>query len=185
MSASFLPLISKPTRVAGQSATLINNIFCNFIPIPESGIILSDISDHYPIFAKIPLKITSKNGNLHKKRRKVTAENLTILPNSLKDIDWSFVYSTQNVDLSFEYFMNTINSELHTHIPLRRVKYNYKRIPKLPWISTSLLRSINRKNNLFYKWKTKPTELNRQKNVSYKNTQTKILRIQKKILLFY
>ena len=176
MSASFLPLISKPTRVAGQSATLIDNIICNFIPIPESGIILSDISDHYPIFAKIPLKRTSKNYYLSKKRRKLTAENVTIL----QEIDWSFVYSTQNVDLSFEYFMNTINSELDTHIPMRRVKDNYKRIPKLPWISKSLLRSINRKNNLFYKWKTKPTEQNRQTFASYKNTLTKIMRIQNK-----
>ena len=60
MSASFLPLISKPTRVANQSATLIDNIFCNILPLPESGIILSGISDHYPIFAQIPIKLTTK-----------------------------------------------------------------------------------------------------------------------------
>ena len=167
MAASFLPLISKPTRVAGQSATLIDNIFCNLIPIPESGIILSDISYHYPIFANIPLKLISKHDNLNQKRRKLTTENLTILQNSLKETDWSSVYSTQNVDLYFDYFMNIINSELDTHIPMQRDKNNYKNIPKLPWISKSLLRSINRKNCYFHKWKTKPSEQNRH-NLSLK-----------------
>ena len=49
LSASFLPLISKPTRVVSHAATLIDNIFCNILPLPESVIILSDITDHYPI----------------------------------------------------------------------------------------------------------------------------------------
>ena len=83
MSASFLPLISKPTPVANQSATLIDN--CNILPLPESGIILSDISDHYPIFAQISIKLTTKE-NFFQKRRKITPENLTTLKNSLAEI---------------------------------------------------------------------------------------------------
>ena len=47
MSGSFLPLISKPTRVANNSATLIDNIFCNTLPVPDSSIILSDIYDTF------------------------------------------------------------------------------------------------------------------------------------------
>ena len=49
-SLSLLPIISKPTRITDNSAALIDNFFinepCNF----ESGIIISDISDHFPIF---------------------------------------------------------------------------------------------------------------------------------------
>ena len=49
-SLSLLPIIGKPTRITDNSATLIDNFFingpCNF----ESGILISDISDHYPIF---------------------------------------------------------------------------------------------------------------------------------------
>ena len=59
-------------------------------------------------------------------------------------------------DVSFDYLITTINSKLDTHIPMRKIKHYYKRTPRLPWISKSLLRSINRKNNLFYKFKTKP-----------------------------
>ena len=49
-SLSLLPIISKPTRITGNSATLIDNFFinepCNF----ESGIIIPDISGHFQIF---------------------------------------------------------------------------------------------------------------------------------------
>ena len=49
-SLPLLPIISKPTRITDNSATLIDNLLisepCNF----ESGILISDISDHFPIF---------------------------------------------------------------------------------------------------------------------------------------
>jgi hypothetical protein len=49
---AFFPLITKPTRITSESATLIDNIFTNVIDHSSSvhGIILTDISDHLPIF---------------------------------------------------------------------------------------------------------------------------------------
>ena len=47
LSGSFLPLISRPTRLTETSATLIDNIFSNIHPPPQTGIIISDISDHF------------------------------------------------------------------------------------------------------------------------------------------
>ena len=48
-----IQMITRPTRVTETSATLIDNIFTNkTIRYGESmyGILVSDISDHYPIF---------------------------------------------------------------------------------------------------------------------------------------
>ena len=63
---------------------------------------------------------------------------------------------------------------------MRDIKNNYTKNPRLTWIYNSILKSINRKNNLFYKYKKKPSERNRLKYVTYKNSLTKILRIEKK-----
>ena len=53
-SFSFLPLISKPTRVQDSSTTLIDNIFCNNLNIiVRNGVILDDTSDHFPIFITV------------------------------------------------------------------------------------------------------------------------------------
>ena len=179
MSVSLLPLISKPTRVTDRSATLIDNIFCNILPIPESGIVLSDISDHYPIFTQVPIKLSPRQNN-YQRRRKITANNLINLQNSLKDIDWFFVYNNTDLDLCYDYFIKTITSKIDEHIPFCTRKSSYKRTPRLPWITQSLLRSINRKNNLFYKYRSNPTDKNRQKYVTYKNTLTNLLRLQKR-----
>ena len=54
-SNGFVPMITRPTRVTSNSATLIDNIFTNQVNNNNinhvmSGILLTDISDHYPIF---------------------------------------------------------------------------------------------------------------------------------------
>ena len=50
-SSSFYPLIFKPTRVTASSATLIDNIFTNSLNSKtSSGILFTDITDHYPIY---------------------------------------------------------------------------------------------------------------------------------------
>ena len=52
-SGGFIPLITRPTRVTHTSATLIDNIYSNQILDRDhsvNGIIMTDISDHYPIF---------------------------------------------------------------------------------------------------------------------------------------
>ena len=52
-SNEFLPLISRPTRISTNSATLIDNIFTNNhdgLNCSINGILVSDISDHFPIF---------------------------------------------------------------------------------------------------------------------------------------
>ena len=66
-SLSLLPIISEPTRITDNSATLIDNFFinrpCNF----EAGVIMSDISDHFPIFFNLKnLFCTNSSKNVSK-----------------------------------------------------------------------------------------------------------------------
>ena len=50
-SLGLFPLITKPTRITSHSATLIDNIFTNIHDyVHMSGIIVCDISDHFPVF---------------------------------------------------------------------------------------------------------------------------------------
>ena len=62
LSYSFVPTISKPTRITDTSATIIDNIFVNKTQYKIcSAVIYSDISDHMPIAVHI------KTGNYSKK----------------------------------------------------------------------------------------------------------------------
>ena len=50
----FLPMITKPTRITAHSATLIDNIFTNNATVSsKNGLIISDISDHLPIYSLV------------------------------------------------------------------------------------------------------------------------------------
>ena len=181
VSASFLPLISKPTRVANKSATLLDNIFCNILPTPDSSIILSDITDHYPIMSHFNLEKSIEKSFPLPARRRATHENIASLGASLDSVDWSPVVNTNDVNLSLENVLHICNEHLDNHIPIKENnRVSYKTSPRLPWVSKSILRSINRKNRLFYQFKMKNTQQSKNKYVTYKNKLTKILRIEKR-----
>ena len=181
LSASFLPLISKPTRVATHSATLLDNIFCNILPTPNSSIIISDITDHYPIMAHFELKQTNTRSFSLPERRRASHENIASLGTSLDRADWSSVLNTSDVNTALENFLEIFNEHLNRHVPKKEDNHvSYKTAPRLPWVSKSLLRSINRKNRLFYKFKMKKTQQSKNRYISYKNTLTKLLRSEKR-----
>ena len=183
LQASLLPLISKPTRVTTHSSTLIDNIFTNLKPFPKSGIVVSDISDHFLIFAHFRTGTTCQNtAKKHALRRKFTPENITLLQEKLESTDWSDVYNeNENIDQAYNVFFDILNNCLNTCIPLRKCrKQDYKRIPKQPWVSKTILRSINRKNSLYLNYIKNRTDNSRTKYISYKNILTNTLRLAKK-----
>ena len=54
---SFIPCITKPTRVTNNSVSLIDHIWTNIIDdaVIESKIIFSDVSDHFPVVLNLPM----------------------------------------------------------------------------------------------------------------------------------
>ena len=180
LTSSFTPLISKPTRITEHSSTLIDNIFTNMYPVPEAGIVVSDITDHFPIFTHF--KINSKRSQSEiVYKRNFNNENFELLIDNLNNVDWSDLYTMTDVDKTFNEFMTRITFLLNQCIPLRKINSrNKKRIPKSPWITPSLLRAINRKNNLYLKYKAKPSDSLKSKYLNYKNTLSGILRREKK-----
>ena len=117
-----------------------------------------------------------------KLRRKFTPENIALLQEKLDSVDWSDVYNAnENIDRSFNIFSDILSKNLDSCIPLRKYRSNdYKRIPKQPWVSKSILNSINRKNRLYVNYVKNRNENTRQKYTSYKNILTNTLRLAKK-----
>ena len=60
-SMSLFPLINKPTRITNQCHSIIDNIYTNSINEDIiSGVIIADISDHFPIFSILQKDIHKK-----------------------------------------------------------------------------------------------------------------------------
>ena len=61
-SHMLIPLITLPTRITSHTATVIDGIFTNHSEnYLCSGLLLSDISDHLPIFCIIQDRLTDSN----------------------------------------------------------------------------------------------------------------------------
>ena len=96
--SSFLkPLITKPTRVTSNTATLIDNILTNdFVNYPAcvNGLLCADISDHIPIFHVHMITGNNINsGSKTKRNRNLTRvynnSFMEMFRNKLKCMDWS------------------------------------------------------------------------------------------------
>ena len=76
-SNGFLPLITRPTRVTPTSARLIDNIFTNNIAVVShcmQGLLVTDVSDHYPIF-HINKEFVLKENDVYVHKRLFTSSN--------------------------------------------------------------------------------------------------------------
>ena len=132
LSASFLPLISRPTRITNTSATLIDNFFSNIRSEFKAGIVISDISDHFPIFIYCSNQYQANNfPNYVPKRHVYSDVNISRLKQSLEEESWDDVFSTECVDESYEIFIEIFMRHVNENIPFAKPNSKkYKKITK-------------------------------------------------------
>ena len=92
---SFYNIISRPTRITNATATLIDNIYTNSMSFDKdkfSGVLTSDISDHFMTFCMSQISDTNNNddNNFHLIRRYSEINKNTFVHN-LNAIDWNEV----------------------------------------------------------------------------------------------
>ena len=127
-SSSFYPLISRPTRITSTSATLIDNIFVNsFEDNFATGLLLTDISDHLPIF-QIATAIANINATPIKetKYRKITSETFKLLNQKLKCENWT-VYREENPQYAYTIFYKILYNAFDETVQLMRRKISFKK----------------------------------------------------------
>ena len=94
-----------PTRIDGQSSTLIDNIFSNiFDKNITSGLIYSDIPDHLPILLICNNEITIKKSAKSNMYRKETPQNIELFKSDLSTEEWLDVFNELNADIAYELF---------------------------------------------------------------------------------
>ena len=176
-SHGFFPTISKATRVTADSSTLLDNIFCNDLTcIQFSGVIKSDFSDHFSIFALSDIEIEQSQNS----KAPITCFNYRQIDELMVHLQTELAGLSDVTDP--EEACNTVINAYKSGIE----KYSYvrrpcrKSRPIKPWISPAILTSINRKNELFnLKLKT-PSAQNISCYNTYKNILTRLIREAKK-----
>jgi len=175
-SNSLYPTITRPTRITTHSATLIDNIFTNVIDRPvSSGLIITDISDHLPVFAIIQ-NCMQKNKDITTimMKRKKTQDAINSFKQDLLRQDWKSVY-VSDVNWAYETFMTIISGLYDKHCPLAKKIVKQKYVEK-PWISKGIINACKKKKLLYKEFLKRRTMESEQKYKLYKNKLTKIIR---------
>ena len=144
---NILPVINKPTRITKTSASAIDNIpINNFVRNSfETGILKTDVSDHFPIFIIIKNKqVIKTTENTTITTRDISKNNLNKLNNALYNENWSDVLNSNDTNFSFNSFLTTYLKHFNQNCP-NKTKTIKKSIVN-QWMTASLIKSSKRKN---------------------------------------
>ena len=132
---SYFPLINKPTRVNKNTATFIGHIYTNSKNNTGilSGILYTDISDHFPIFAVFKNKIYEP---VQSKCRIFNKRNMDSFIFKLTEIDWAPITQNNVCMDTYTMFHFIFIKEYDKCFLLKVVKVNYR--TKKPWLSPAL-----------------------------------------------
>ena len=152
-SNSFVPLITRPTRVTPTSATFIDNIFTNNIAHVShcmQRLLVTDVSDHYPIF-HIDREFVLKENDGYVYKRLFTSSDKDSFHSAFSATDWNEMYRASDTQGAFDIFHNQLVALFDKHFPKVKVKRKYNN--KKPWLSEALKNSLRYKNKFYSKSK--------------------------------
>ena len=174
-SFDFFPLITKPTRVTNSSATLIDNIFSNFLPDRngKSGILLTDISDHFPIYY-IDQAPHILRANSVSRKRLFTTSNINKFRQAINNHDWDHISRNTIAENAFAELHSDYKSLYDQHFPIKTSSSVYKN--RCLWLTAGLKTSIKTKNRLYLLSLKYPTLTNKSRYKDYKSHLRSLLR---------
>ena len=143
LCSSFIPLINRPTRITENSATLIDNIFtnCHNVSNHITGIIPTDVSDHFSIFHVLFNNLCSQENDIKIYKRTVNDQTISSCKVKLQNTDWGNVVKTNDLEMLYNIFHERFNNAVNEYMLLQHIKFNNKNLGK-PWITKGLLTSI-------------------------------------------
>ena len=178
MSRGLLPMITKPTRLYNNSATLIDNIFVSPVNSPViSGVLISDISDHLATFfiEELEKSLPEVNEVL---TRKVNSKTIATFETELANVEWDNLPDS-NAEEYFQSFFDTLSSKVDMSFPLQKLPPR-KVKPDPPWFSQALKVSSRVKNKLYRRFMDKKTQLAKVKYKDYLREYKNLIRAAKR-----
>ena len=170
-----------PSRITSHTATLIDNIFSNHVEHSylRSGLLITDISDHLPIFS-----ISLDHVRTHQRQeslffRDKSEQNISSFLEELDCIDWSNLHGYNDPKICYSKFLERYTKTYEKHFPLKKLKRHLH--PRRPWISQGLLKSMKHKNKLYKRYLPNPSPQKELIYKTYKNKLNHSLRIVKRL----
>ena len=181
---NIMPIIDKPTRVTNHSSTLLDHILTNETKVNSkitSGVITTDVSDHFPTFSiSNCIKANLDQNNAIFLKRLVNTDSIQKFRVMLNEANWELLYECKDVDSAYDFFSRTFLIHYNKAFPYVEHKVTNKN-RKSPWMTKALFKSSKKKQRLYEKFLKKKTYTNECKYRAYKNLFEKIKNNSKKL----
>ena len=138
-----MPTITRPTRITSESATLIDNIYVsgNRLEYIRSGILVADISDHFPIFVFTGKKVRHcKPKNNTNSYRKLDTTAIARINSLLLATDWSPLQQL-HVNDQFDFVNTKLLEYINICAPIKVVTIPAKYVIREKWMTKGLLQA--------------------------------------------
>ena len=156
---SYLPIINRPTRVSTDTATLIDHIWSNDLESNfKSGILRTDISDHFCLFCFAEADVSSscrteiKYHDFSQPKIDLFRDRVNGIVNFQNFRDVNCVYNS---------FIDNLINSIDECFPVQTKLVKAKALKK-PWITYDLQLEINQRNKLYNKFIKRPITFEEQ-----------------------
>ena len=184
LSIGLLHSISKPSRIFGESISLLDNIFISNTVAFESGLFQWDITDHYPVFTILKNLFQNFTNSEIIKFRLINERTLHNFYSSLSRCNFDNIVNHENLDSAFDNLDNILLDHLNQFCPIISKRINKKDREK-PWVNSFVKRLFAirqnkyrdyREGNLsFEEFKGYRNFVNRQNTLARKHYFTNLL----------
>lgn len=150
VSSGFKNLIITPTRITRTTSSVLDLLVTNIdTTVYNSGTIVSDISDHCPVFMAYsthsPKSIKQKQSFI---AQHITQNGLQAFQQDILSQDWSPVTNKMDVNDAYNEFITRFVCVYARHFPLKMHKPSKK--ARKPWVTRDHLKKITNKNRLYH-----------------------------------
>jgi len=176
--SGFASFININTRLPnGRNHACLDHIFINsnehLINLVNSGVLQTDISDHFSICVSLPIINTLKT-----KDNTFSIIDHNKIKCLLQTEKWSEIYNKTNTNECFNTFQNIISKAIDISTVNKVISCKNKRLKE--WMSAGLLCSTRYKQALSLKCKNNPNNVKLATHYKkYKNKYTSVLRLAK------
>ncbi|XP_065671679.1 uncharacterized protein LOC136089556 [Hydra vulgaris] len=179
----FIPTINKPTRITKNTATSIDQIIINnFKNIKiKTGIFITDISDHFPVFITAQKSLNQPSKKVKTKKRVIKDASLVTFISLLSTTNWESVLKTKNVNEAYDKFYHIFECHYNKAFPIT-TKFIKTKTLQNPWITPGIIKSSKKKQRLYEKFIKKRTFKN---ETNYKSYNRLFVTIVKRSKNFY
>jgi hypothetical protein len=175
-SAGYLQIVTKPTRCIHGSSTLIDHVLTNSNQtLYDCNIILSRISDHFPIICMLDTtKIKPKNPIIQ--YRNFSENNINRFKAALRNISWNPILEETNAQTAYSQFPSDFFTLFDMHFPVKTKRFNRNLHKKEKWMSAGLLVSRLHKIKLCKLSIRIPSTVNIENYKRYRNLYNVVLK---------